>query len=140
LFKLLDVSDTGAIQVEDFVMGCLRLRGAAKAIDLATLMSETRRMHRHWRQQSVTLQNLMASFLQAMQAMTDGAPLLRPSSNQYFGEQPEPSTSSFFAKTNRLSEAMAAPMPPEAPRADTHAICLVVAASSARLRALRNWM
>jgi len=35
LFELLDIDETGSIDVEDFVMGCLRLRGPAKSINLA---------------------------------------------------------------------------------------------------------
>merc|ERR1712110_34088 len=46
LFSLLDIEETGAVDAEDFIMGCLRLRGPARAIDLATLMAETRRLGR----------------------------------------------------------------------------------------------
>jgi len=38
LFKLLDNQETYAIDCEDFVMGCMRLKGGAKAIDLAKVM------------------------------------------------------------------------------------------------------
>mmetsp|Transcript_45860 Transcript_45860/g.109199 ORF Transcript_45860/g.109199 Transcript_45860/m.109199 type:complete len:828 (+) Transcript_45860:84-2567(+) len=51
LFGLLDLTESGSIDAEDFVMGCLRLRGPAKSIDLATLMSETRRMNMQWQEQ-----------------------------------------------------------------------------------------
>mmetsp|Transcript_41346 Transcript_41346/g.105184 ORF Transcript_41346/g.105184 Transcript_41346/m.105184 type:complete len:694 (+) Transcript_41346:132-2213(+) len=40
LFKLIDIDDSGAIDPEEFVNGCVRLQGPAKAIDLATLMHE----------------------------------------------------------------------------------------------------
>jgi len=43
-FGLLDIDNSGKVSAEEFVMGCLRLRGEARAIDLATLMNETRRM------------------------------------------------------------------------------------------------
>merc|ERR1719440_1645900 len=43
LFKLMDADQSGTVEAEEFVMGCLRLRGTAKAIDLATLMYENRR-------------------------------------------------------------------------------------------------
>jgi hypothetical protein len=43
LFKLLDLDESGTINVDEFVMGCLRLRGPAKAIDMATLMFDTRK-------------------------------------------------------------------------------------------------
>eukprot|EP00746_Dinoflagellata_sp_MGD_P141695 gnl/MRDRNA2_/MRDRNA2_74764_c0_seq4.p2 gnl/MRDRNA2_/MRDRNA2_74764_c0~~gnl/MRDRNA2_/MRDRNA2_74764_c0_seq4.p2 ORF type:complete len:124 (-),score=30.95 gnl/MRDRNA2_/MRDRNA2_74764_c0_seq4:68-439(-) len=43
LFSLLDIEDTGSVEIDDFVMGCLRLKGQAKAIDLATLIYENKR-------------------------------------------------------------------------------------------------
>lgn len=46
LFTLLDTEDSGCVDAEEFVMGCLRLRGVAKAVDLASLMYENRRWHR----------------------------------------------------------------------------------------------
>ncbi|CAJ1385656.1 unnamed protein product, partial [Effrenium voratum] len=36
-FKLLDLDNGGAIEVEEFLMGCLRLRGSARAMDMAKL-------------------------------------------------------------------------------------------------------
>lgn len=44
LFKLLDVDRTGLIQIQDFVVGCLNLRGHAKKIDIRQLMYEQRRI------------------------------------------------------------------------------------------------
>lgn len=46
LFKLCDSDQNGTVDPEEFVMGCLRLRGHAKAIDLATLMYENRKWFR----------------------------------------------------------------------------------------------
>mmetsp|Transcript_96358 Transcript_96358/g.152363 ORF Transcript_96358/g.152363 Transcript_96358/m.152363 type:complete len:137 (+) Transcript_96358:3-413(+) len=37
LFKLLDTDESALIDVEEFVHGCLRLKGTAKAIDVAKL-------------------------------------------------------------------------------------------------------
>ncbi|CAJ1340594.1 unnamed protein product [Effrenium voratum] len=34
-FKMLDLDDSGAVDMEEFLMGCLRVRGSAKAIDLS---------------------------------------------------------------------------------------------------------
>lgn len=48
LFHLLDFEKTGAIDAEQFVMGCIRIHGHAKAIDLVTLMSEVHLLHRRW--------------------------------------------------------------------------------------------
>merc|ERR1712226_1775914 len=47
LFKLLDQDDSGEIHVEEFVMGCVRLKGGAKGIDLATLMYENKKLVEH---------------------------------------------------------------------------------------------
>jgi len=44
LFELLDVHDSGEIDADEFVMGCLRLRGPAKSVDLVTLMYDNKRM------------------------------------------------------------------------------------------------
>lgn len=37
-FKLLDVDGGGAVEIEEFLLGCLRLRGQARAMDIAKLM------------------------------------------------------------------------------------------------------
>ncbi|CAK9071852.1 unnamed protein product [Durusdinium trenchii] len=39
-FKLLDLDSGGAVEIEEFLMGCLRLRGTARAIDIAKLIHE----------------------------------------------------------------------------------------------------
>jgi hypothetical protein len=43
LFELIDVDSSGMVSKDEFMMGCLRLRGNAKAMDLATLMYDNRR-------------------------------------------------------------------------------------------------
>merc|ERR1712176_1010098 len=44
LFKLLDLDGDGTVDAEEFLSGVLRLRGKAKALDLALVMYEVRRM------------------------------------------------------------------------------------------------
>jgi len=44
MFKLLDLSRSGNIGVDEFVFGCMRIKGAAKTVDLLTLMYENKRM------------------------------------------------------------------------------------------------
>lgn len=44
LFKLLDRQETNTVDIEQFVEGCLRLKGQAKGIDLATMMYENKWM------------------------------------------------------------------------------------------------
>jgi len=46
LFSLLDADGTQTIDIEEFMMGCLRLRGTAKSIDLASLMSDQKALGR----------------------------------------------------------------------------------------------
>jgi len=45
LFKLLDIDDSGTVGAEEFIMGCMRLKGTAKSIDLATMLYENKQMH-----------------------------------------------------------------------------------------------
>merc|ERR1719221_1035613 len=40
LFQLLDVDQTGEVDIDEFVSGCLRLKGGAKSLDLAILIYE----------------------------------------------------------------------------------------------------
>jgi Ca2+-binding EF-hand superfamily protein len=46
LFKLIDSDETDVIDIEEFVMGCLRLKGSARSIDVAKLMSDSRQLQR----------------------------------------------------------------------------------------------
>jgi len=46
VFKLLDLDGSGSINAEEFLSGCLGLRGPAKALDLALLMHEVRHLGR----------------------------------------------------------------------------------------------
>eukprot|EP00927_Polykrikos_kofoidii_P083602 TRINITY_DN8607_c1_g1_i1.p1 TRINITY_DN8607_c1_g1~~TRINITY_DN8607_c1_g1_i1.p1 ORF type:complete len:569 (+),score=76.11 TRINITY_DN8607_c1_g1_i1:123-1829(+) len=44
LFNLLDAEKSGSVNVVEFVSGCIRLTGHAKALDLALVLNETRGM------------------------------------------------------------------------------------------------
>mmetsp|Transcript_4891 Transcript_4891/g.11573 ORF Transcript_4891/g.11573 Transcript_4891/m.11573 type:complete len:640 (-) Transcript_4891:130-2049(-) len=44
LFGLLDADESGSVSLQEFMQGCLRLRGQAKAIDMATLMYQNKRI------------------------------------------------------------------------------------------------
>jgi len=52
LFKMLDHDNRGSINAAEFLTGTLRLRGDAKAIDIAALLAENRRMVRSLQKQS----------------------------------------------------------------------------------------
>lgn len=44
LFEMMDTEGTGDIDVDDFIKGCLRLKGNAKSIDMAQLMTDNKWM------------------------------------------------------------------------------------------------
>eukprot|EP00746_Dinoflagellata_sp_MGD_P045448 gnl/MRDRNA2_/MRDRNA2_211336_c0_seq1.p1 gnl/MRDRNA2_/MRDRNA2_211336_c0~~gnl/MRDRNA2_/MRDRNA2_211336_c0_seq1.p1 ORF type:complete len:487 (+),score=72.37 gnl/MRDRNA2_/MRDRNA2_211336_c0_seq1:187-1461(+) len=48
LFRLLDLDDSNTVSISEFIMGCVRLKGEAKGVDLATLMYENKRMMMKW--------------------------------------------------------------------------------------------
>lgn len=45
LFQLLDVDESGYVSVDEFVIGMMRLKGAAKGVDVATLMYENKKLY-----------------------------------------------------------------------------------------------
>lgn len=44
VFRLLDLDGSHELELDEFVMGCMRLKGMAKGIDLETLMLECRKL------------------------------------------------------------------------------------------------
>merc|ERR550534_1334455 len=48
MFRLLDMDNSNTVSASEFVMGCMRLQGGAKNIDVATLMYENKRMMTKW--------------------------------------------------------------------------------------------
>lgn len=63
LFALLDVNNCGEVSVEEFVLGCLRLRGTAQAIDLATLTYFNKRMSTRWRVHAQRVEAMLSDIL-----------------------------------------------------------------------------
>merc|ERR1712136_632409 len=43
-FKLLDVDKSGEVEIDEFVMGCLNLKGKTKMMDMEVSVADTRRM------------------------------------------------------------------------------------------------
>lgn len=75
LFLLLDTNESGTIEAEEFTQGCLRLRGPATAIDLATLMYFNKRMVGWWKETMDKMDaNIESIFnvLMANQSASDG--------------------------------------------------------------------
>eukprot|EP00747_Dinoflagellata_sp_TGD_P101968 gnl/TRDRNA2_/TRDRNA2_168515_c1_seq2.p1 gnl/TRDRNA2_/TRDRNA2_168515_c1~~gnl/TRDRNA2_/TRDRNA2_168515_c1_seq2.p1 ORF type:complete len:157 (+),score=39.09 gnl/TRDRNA2_/TRDRNA2_168515_c1_seq2:142-612(+) len=62
-FRLMDTDKSGTIDPDELVNGCLHLRGAAKAMDLANLMDAyrhtTQRWHKHARKVEASLAWIM---------------------------------------------------------------------------------
>mmetsp|Transcript_33829 Transcript_33829/g.60197 ORF Transcript_33829/g.60197 Transcript_33829/m.60197 type:complete len:299 (+) Transcript_33829:1-897(+) len=46
LFKLFDSDDSGELDIDEFVTGCLRMKGEAKSIEIAELRKETNKISR----------------------------------------------------------------------------------------------
>jgi len=49
VFRLLDTDNSGAVEADEFIMGCMRLQGHAKALDLATVLFESKKVLRYVR-------------------------------------------------------------------------------------------
>jgi hypothetical protein len=46
VFELLDLDGSGSVDADEFLSGCLRLRGPAKALELELVMNEVRAVHK----------------------------------------------------------------------------------------------
>jgi hypothetical protein len=57
LFKLLDIDESGQVDYEEFLEGCMRLRGNARAIDVVTVMIEGRKLSRKWQAHARVVEN-----------------------------------------------------------------------------------
>ncbi|CAE7025570.1 Scn11a [Symbiodinium sp. CCMP2456] len=80
-FKLLDQDGGGSVEVEEFLRGCLRFRGNAKAIDIGQLLHDQSWLIRHQSRfhtyMEMELQKLMkqiASLSTLMNSPADGTP------------------------------------------------------------------
>eukprot|EP00441_Pelagodinium_beii_P010177 CAMPEP_0197682786 /NCGR_PEP_ID=MMETSP1338-20131121/96983_1 /TAXON_ID=43686 ORGANISM="Pelagodinium beii, Strain RCC1491" /NCGR_SAMPLE_ID=MMETSP1338 /ASSEMBLY_ACC=CAM_ASM_000754 /LENGTH=227 /DNA_ID=CAMNT_0043264287 /DNA_START=362 /DNA_END=1045 /DNA_ORIENTATION=- len=57
LFLLLDADESGSVDFEEFLGGCMKLHGNARAIDLETLMYFNKRMLKWWTQKIRVLED-----------------------------------------------------------------------------------
>jgi len=57
LFSLLDSNDTDEIELEEFIIGCLRLKGSAKSVDMLRLGYESKHMSKLLRDMGKRLQS-----------------------------------------------------------------------------------
>jgi len=66
MFRLLDMDGDGTVGLEEFVMGCLRLKGDAKAVDVATLMYENKRVMKKFNKLSENIRHEFGRLYQAL--------------------------------------------------------------------------
>lgn len=64
LFSVLDSDGTGAIEHSEFLLGCLRLRGGAKAVDMVRVQMEQEWMH----QAMLTMRSMMQDLMKVSRA------------------------------------------------------------------------
>jgi len=55
-FRILDVDESARLEIDEFVMGCMRFMGKAKTVDIETLTHENRRLMRHSANQSACIE------------------------------------------------------------------------------------
>eukprot|EP00747_Dinoflagellata_sp_TGD_P103289 gnl/TRDRNA2_/TRDRNA2_168913_c0_seq8.p1 gnl/TRDRNA2_/TRDRNA2_168913_c0~~gnl/TRDRNA2_/TRDRNA2_168913_c0_seq8.p1 ORF type:complete len:467 (-),score=69.64 gnl/TRDRNA2_/TRDRNA2_168913_c0_seq8:27-1427(-) len=63
LFKLLDEDESGEIEAEELVSGCMRLRGQARSLELAAFMHENSRNFKRWREHADLVQKLLSALV-----------------------------------------------------------------------------
>lgn len=47
LFQLLDLDGSGSVSIQEFILSCMRIKGAARSIDVATVIHENKKSVRH---------------------------------------------------------------------------------------------
>ncbi|CAE7707619.1 Scn11a [Symbiodinium pilosum] len=76
LFNLLDTDQSGEIDCEELLEGCLRLRGSANAIDVATLQYSSKRVFEWWRGKMSCVEELLACILEILEQAAGFATML----------------------------------------------------------------
>lgn len=74
LFLLLDTDESGEVDSEEFIQGCLRLRGPAKSIDVATLLYFNKRMFGWWRTNMQSLGESVDRIIELVEDRHDSPP------------------------------------------------------------------
>jgi len=73
LFDLLDVDNTGEVDSEEFVLGCLRIRGAVRGIDMANVMYFNKRIAALWADRLDTIDETLENILEVLQGTSSTA-------------------------------------------------------------------
>eukprot|EP00450_Noctiluca_scintillans_P037104 CAMPEP_0194553016 /NCGR_PEP_ID=MMETSP0253-20130528/97018_1 /TAXON_ID=2966 /ORGANISM="Noctiluca scintillans" /LENGTH=401 /DNA_ID=CAMNT_0039400491 /DNA_START=8 /DNA_END=1214 /DNA_ORIENTATION=- len=77
LFSALDLDGTRDLDISEFVMGCMALRGGARAVDLATFMNENRIMIKRLRTGTTDVQDRLDRIERALSVLPDSSTSLR---------------------------------------------------------------
>eukprot|EP00929_Paragymnodinium_shiwhaense_P107350 TRINITY_DN73448_c0_g1_i1.p1 TRINITY_DN73448_c0_g1~~TRINITY_DN73448_c0_g1_i1.p1 ORF type:complete len:654 (-),score=157.09 TRINITY_DN73448_c0_g1_i1:155-2116(-) len=72
LFKLLDEDESGLVDAEEFVAGCLKLKGSARGIDLAKLNYENISANKYFHTQLLSLRSTIEQLTRVLVAMQHG--------------------------------------------------------------------
>lgn len=83
LFNLLDVDQNEEVTVEEFVMGCMHLRGQAKSSDVATLLRENRKASQKNMRVMRKLETLLRNILKDVKDFSGGECSGLPSPTSY---------------------------------------------------------
>jgi len=78
LFSALDLDGTRDLDISEFVMGCIALRGGARAVDLAMFMNENRRMMKRLRTRTTDVQDSLGRIERALSVLPDSSAALVP--------------------------------------------------------------
>lgn len=70
IFRLLDLDGSGEITIQEFVFGCMKMKGNAKSMDVATLIHENRRTKRYMSNMFNSLRDEMQKSRQSQEEMT----------------------------------------------------------------------
>jgi len=68
VFALLDVDETGEVQFEEFLSACLRLKGAAKSLDMLIHLQEARQTKKMLQSMFAGLEDSLAGISASLQA------------------------------------------------------------------------
>lgn len=70
IFRLIDADEDGALDIAEFVLGCISLQGDASAASVETLKYDMRDFMKQWRRQTRTHKNYLKHIQQCMDFLT----------------------------------------------------------------------
>lgn len=71
LFQLLDSDESGTVNVAEFVSGCLRLRGPAKAMDMADLFYNMKKQSEHSHEKIMSVVQAVGAIVESQRRCTE---------------------------------------------------------------------